>query len=99
MAVHIRLQRKGATHKPFYQVVAADHRCPRDGRFLEKLGFYDPNCEPSVIELKEDRLQYWYGKGATLTSSANQLVKVKKISLKREGVVEKAKKNKKAKSK
>lgn len=86
MAVHIRLQRKGATHKPFYHVVATDQRNPRDGRFLEKLGYYDPNCNPSVVELKEDRLQYWYGKGAQLTPATEKLVKVKELVLERDKV-------------
>ena len=58
MAVHIRLQRKGSTHRPFYHLVATDHRNPRDGRFIEKLGYYDPKSEPSLVELKEDRIQF-----------------------------------------
>lgn len=84
MAVHIRLQRKGSTHRPFYHVVATDHRNPRDGRFIEKLGYYDPNCEPSLIELKDDRVQHWYGRGAQLTDSVAKLVKVKKLELTRD---------------
>lgn len=84
MAVHIRLQRKGSTHRPFYHLVATDHRNPRDGRFIEKLGYYDPKSEPSLVELKEDRIQFWYGKGAQLTLAASKLVKSEKISLSRE---------------
>ena len=83
MAVHIRLQRHGSTHRPFYHVVAADHRKPRDGRFIEKLGYYDPNREPSVIELKSDRVQYWFSKGAQLSTAAEKLVKIKEINLER----------------
>jgi small subunit ribosomal protein S16 len=62
MAVHIRLQRKGSTHKPFYHLVAADHRCARDGRHIERLGYYDPSANPSIIKFKEDRVQYWFSK-------------------------------------
>jgi len=83
MAVHIRLQRKGATHRPFYHLVVTDQRNPRDGRFIEKLGYYDPAGEPSVIELKEDRVQYWYSKGAQLSQTVAKLVKIKKLALER----------------
>ena len=83
MAVHIRLQRRGSTHKPFYHVVATDCKNPRDGRFLEKLGYYDPNKQPSIVELKSDRLQHWYEQGAQLTNAAKSLLKIKKIQLSR----------------
>ena len=86
MSVHIRLQRHGSTHRPFYHVVAADTRAPRDGKFLEKLGYYDPNHEPSQIVLKSDRLQYWYERGAQLTNTAQKLVKAQKIELSRKPV-------------
>ena len=79
MALTLRLQRHGSTHRPFYHLVAADSRSPRDGRFIEKLGYYDPNQEPSVIEMKEDRVQYWYGNGAVLTDSVKKLVKAKNV--------------------
>lgn len=83
MAVHIRLQRKGAIHRPFYHVVAADQRSPRDGKFIEKLGYYDPATEPSTIELKTDRIQYWYEKGAQPSETLASLLKAKKIVLTR----------------
>jgi small subunit ribosomal protein S16 len=83
MAVHIRLQRKGSTHRPFYHVVATDHRSARDGRFIEKLGYYDPKTEPSTIEIKEDRLQHWYSQGAQLTNSCQKIVNKKNIQLSR----------------
>jgi len=83
MALTLRLQRHGSTHRPFYHLVAADSRSPRDGRFIEKLGYYDPNQEPSVIEMKEDRVQYWYGNGAVLTDSVKKLVKAKNVRLSR----------------
>ena len=83
MAVSIRLQRKGIIHKPFYHIVAADRRSPRDGRYIEKLGYYDAKTEPSVIEIKNDRLQHWYQNGAQLSSAVDKLVHIKKIELKR----------------
>lgn len=83
MSVRLRLQRSGAKKKPFYSVVASDSRAPRDGKFIEKLGYYDPNHEPSTFEVKEDRLQYWYGVGAELSDQLGQLVKRKKIQLTR----------------
>ena len=84
MGVHIRLQRRGSTHKPFYHVVAADQKSPRDGKFLEKLGYYNPKTEPSTIELKEDRVQHWYQKGAQLTNATKKLAKIKAIKLERQ---------------
>lgn len=83
MSVHIRLQRKGCTHKPFYHMVAADSRSPRDGKFIEKIGYYDPNVEPSLIEIKEDRLLDWYQKGAQLSATCQKLAGIKKIHLSR----------------
>lgn len=83
MAVHIRLQRKGATHSPFFHLVAADHRSRRDGTFIEKLGYYDPNPELSTIHINQERLQHWYGKGAQLSNTVKHLVKAQKISLSR----------------
>lgn len=83
MAVHIRLQRRGSTHRPFYHMVATDQRNPRDGRFIEKLGYYDPKTEPSTIELKGERIQHWYAKGAQLSTTAAKLVKIKEIPLSR----------------
>ena len=83
MAVSIRLQRKGSTHKPFYHIVAADRRSPRDGRFIEKLGYYDSKTEPSVIEIKSERLQHWYQQGAQVSSAVEKLAAIKKITLQR----------------
>ena len=83
MSAQIRLQRRGSIHRPFYHLVVTDKRNPRDGRFIEKLGYYDPKVEPSVVELKGERIQYWFEKGAQLTNAALKLVKIKKIALKR----------------
>ncbi len=75
MAVRIRLTRMGAKKKPFYRLVAADSGSPRDGRFLEILGYYDPMKEPAVVKIHEDKLQYWIEKGAKLSEAASALVK------------------------
>jgi small subunit ribosomal protein S16 len=83
MAVHIRLQRHGSATRPFFHVVAADHRCARDGRFLEKVGYYDPSTQPSTVNLKGDRIQHWFGIGAQLSSAVAKLVKIEKIELTR----------------
>lgn len=83
MSVKIRLARHGCSHKPFYHVVAADSRKARNGRFIEKLGYYDPNKNPSVVELKSDRMQYWYERGAETSPMVRKLAKIKNIELKR----------------
>lgn len=64
MAVHLRLTRAGRHKRPFYRVVAADSRKPRDGRYLEILGTYDALKNPPLAELKPDRVQYWLSHGA-----------------------------------
>jgi small subunit ribosomal protein S16 len=91
MAVHIRLQRKGATHKPFYHLVATDHRSARDGRHIERLGFYDPAANPSLMNFKQERVQYWFGKGAQLSNTAKKLMEVQNITLTREKTAQPAK--------
>lgn len=83
MAVHVRLSRHGTRNRPFYHVVATDHRMRRDGRFIEKLGVYDPNAEPSFIDVKEDRIRHWYENGAQLSDTVAKLLKVKNIKLER----------------
>ena len=84
MAVHIRLARHGNTHRPFYHLVAADHKMRRDGgRFIEKLGTYDPHTEPSTVELKEERIRYWYEKGAQLSDTVAKLLKAKNVKMAR----------------
>lgn len=79
MAVKIRLARHGAKKRPFYRIVVADSESPRDGRFLEKVGTYNPLQEPAEVTLKTERIQYWLQQGAQPT------VTVKNI-LKKEGV-------------
>ena len=77
MALTLRLQRHGSTHRPFYHIVASDSRRPRNGRFIEKLGYYDPNKEPSIMEVKTDRVQYWYANGAQVSSAVANILKKK----------------------
>lgn len=75
MAVKIRLARGGATKKPFYQVVVADERARRDGRFIENLGQYDPKLDPPLVRLKEDRALEWLQKGAQPTDKVRSLLR------------------------
>ncbi|MCP3921935.1 MAG: 30S ribosomal protein S16 [Desulfobacterales bacterium] len=75
MSVKIRLARRGAKKKPFYRIVVADERCPRDGRFIEVVGTYDPLKEPAEVTLKEDRVRHWMGEGAVATTTVESLLK------------------------
>ncbi len=75
MSVRIRLARMGAKKKPFYRLVAADSESPRDGRFLEILGYYDPMKEPPEVKVHEDKVNYWLSKGAGVSESARALLK------------------------
>ncbi len=73
--VKIRLRRVGLKNQPSYRIVAADKEKPRDGRFLEILGFYNPRTEPSTIEVKEERVYYWLSNGAQLSESVEKIFK------------------------
>ena len=75
MAVKIRLARHGAKKKPFYRIVVTDSESPRDGRYLENVGTYDPRNTPNRLTLKTERVQYWLGKGATPTDTVKSLLK------------------------
>lgn len=75
MSVKIRLARGGAKKKPFYQVVVADERNPRDGRFIERLGQYDPKQDPPMISLNEDRTMAWLQQGAEPTDTVRQILR------------------------
>ncbi|MDR2424521.1 MAG: 30S ribosomal protein S16 [Prevotellaceae bacterium] len=83
MAVKIRLARHGKKGYPFYHIVAADSRSPRDGRFIEKLGTYNPNTDPATIELQSDRVLYWLGVGAQPTDTCRSILSCKGILLKK----------------
>jgi small subunit ribosomal protein S16 len=75
MAVRLRLKRMGAKHRPFYRIIIADQRSPRDGRFIETIGTYDPLQHPSVIKVKEDRLAYWMGVGVQPSDSMKRVLR------------------------
>jgi len=79
MAVRIRLARMGSKKKPFYRLVAANSEEPRDGKFIEILGYYDPMKDPAVIEVYETKVNHWLEKGALLSESARSLLKKQKI--------------------
>lgn len=74
MAVKLRLKRMGAKQKPFYRIVAADSRSPRDGRFIETVGTYNPIKQPAEVTVKEDRIMYWLGNGAIPTDTVRSLL-------------------------
>ena len=80
MAVKIRLRRMGAKKAPFYRSVVADERYPRDGRFIEEIGYYDPTKEPTVVNLDADKAKTWLKNGAQPTDTV-------KVILKKEGVL------------
>jgi small subunit ribosomal protein S16 len=82
MAVKIRLTRMGAKGKPFYRIVAADTDYPRDGKFLEILGTYDPKKNPAEVIVKEQRVRGWLAKGAKATLTVSNLLKTKGIEAK-----------------
>ncbi len=75
MAVKIRLARHGAKKKPFYRIVVADSESPRDGKFLENLGTYDPAYDPAKITIKMDRVRYWMDQGALPSDTVHSLLK------------------------
>lgn len=75
MAVKIRLRRMGAKKAPFYRVVVADSRFPRDGRFIEEIGYYDPTKEPAVINIDNEKAQKWISNGAQPTDTVKALLK------------------------
>jgi small subunit ribosomal protein S16 len=77
--VKIRLMRRGATKRPFFRVVVADSRSPRDGRFIENIGKYHPLEDPSLIEIDPDRALYWLNHGAQPTEQVENLLKVQGI--------------------
>ena len=80
MAVKIRLARMGGKSRPFYRIVVADSESPRDGRFLEIVGNYDPLKNPAVVNFKEDRVTDWLARGAKPTLTVAQLLDKKGIS-------------------
>ncbi len=75
MAVKIRLRRIGAKKAPFYRVVVADSRYPRDGRFIEELGYYDPTKDPAIVNIDAEKAKKWIGNGAQPTDTVKALLK------------------------
>ena len=76
MAVKIRLRRMGAKKAPFYRIVVADYRYPRDGRFIEEIGTYDPTKNPSVINLDMEKANKWIATGAQPTETVKKILKI-----------------------
>ena len=74
MAVKIRLKRMGAKHAPFYRVVVADSRSPRDGRFIEEIGYYNPTTEPTTIKIDAEKAADWIKKGAQPSDTVKRLL-------------------------
>jgi small subunit ribosomal protein S16 len=77
LAVKLRLTRVGSKKNPVYRIVAADSRSPRDGKFLEIVGRYNPQTDPSTIELDEERIRDWLSKGAQPSGTVQRLLKAK----------------------
>ena len=75
MAVKMRLRRMGAKKAPTYRVIVADSRSPRDGRFIEEIGYYNPQIEPAEIKLDADKAKEWLAKGAQPTETVKSLLK------------------------
>jgi small subunit ribosomal protein S16 len=83
MAVKIRLQRKGRKRAPFYHIVIADARSPRDGKFIERIGAYNPMTSPATIELDVEKAYEWIGKGAQPTETVNSIFRFKGVLYKK----------------
>ena len=75
MAVKIRLRRMGAKKAPFYSIVVADSRYPRDGRFIEEVGYYDPTKDPAVVKIDGEKAKKWLSTGAQPTDTVRALLK------------------------
>ena len=76
MAVKIRLRRMGQKNAPFYRIIVADSRSPRDGRFIEEIGTYDPNNDPSTFNINEEAAKKWLATGAQPTETVGKLLKI-----------------------
>ena len=82
MAIKVRMSRAGNRNNPFYRIVVADERAPRDGAFLELVGTYDPTQKPTHVALKMDRIDHWISKGAKPTLTVGQLIRKHKLAAK-----------------
>ena len=74
--VKMRLKRMGQKKAPFYRIVVADSRSPRDGRFIEEIGYYDPTKDPSVVKIDTEKAQKWMANGAQPTDTVKKLLKI-----------------------
>ena len=92
MAVKLRLRRLGRKKRPFYRIIATDSRAPRDGRFIEEIGHYNPLTHPETVSVQEDRVFYWLGVGATPSKTVKNILSrqgiILKFDLKKQGVAE-----------
>ncbi|OGB60129.1 MAG: 30S ribosomal protein S16 [Caldithrix sp. RBG_13_44_9] len=92
MAVKLRLRRLGRKKRPFYRIIATDSRAPRDGRFIEEIGHYNPLTHPETVSVQEDRALYWLGVGATPSKTVRNILSrqgiILKFDLKKQGVAE-----------
>lgn len=79
MAVRVRLKRMGAKKRPFYRIIVADSRSPRDGRFVDSIGYYDPCTEPATVRVDEEKARLWLGRGAQPSDAA--LVLLRQVGL------------------
>ena len=79
MAVKIRLKRMGSNKKPFYRIVVADSRAPRDGKFIEEIGYYNPVSEPKQIKINDEKANKWLGVGAQPTETVKKLLQSQEI--------------------
>jgi small subunit ribosomal protein S16 len=75
MSVRIRMTRMGTKKRPFYRLVAADSEAPRDGKFLDILGYYDPMKDPADVKIHEDKVNYWLEKGARVSEAVQAILK------------------------
>ena len=80
MAVRIRLKRMGAKKQPFYRIVVADSRYPRDGRFIEEIGYYNPTTKPTTFEVDAEKVKQWISKGAKPSDTVKALLNRANIS-------------------
>ena len=80
MSVKIRLTRKGAKKRPFYRIVAADSEAPRDGRFLEVVGHYNPLTDPAQVTIDQEKLNKWVERGAQISETVRSLLRKKEVS-------------------
>jgi len=88
MAVKIRLKRMGAKKKPFYRIVVADSRSPRDGRFIEEIGYYNPLTDPKTVKIDDEKAIKWLNNGAKPTDTVDKLFRENGIYEKRSGNAE-----------